>query len=126
MGILKEFKEFAVKGNVIDLALGVIIGSAFSKIISSFIEDIITPLILKPALQAAKLSNLEQLTIFGTVKYGSFISTILYFIIIAFVLFLMIKGINAANKKNKEIPVPPAEHTTTEKLLMEIRDSLKK
>jgi large conductance mechanosensitive channel len=126
MGILKEFKEFAVKGNVIDLALGVIIGSAFSKIISSFIEDIITPLILKPALQAAKLSNLEQLTIFGTVKYGSFISTILYFIIIAFVLFLMIKGINAANKKSKETPVPPAEPTTTEKLLMEIRDSLKK
>jgi large conductance mechanosensitive channel len=126
MGILKEFKEFAVKGNVIDLALGVIIGSAFSKIISSFIEDIITPLILKPALQAAKLSNLEQLTIFGTVKYGSFISTILYFIIIAFVLFLMIKGINAANKKSKEAPVPPAEPTPTEKLLMEIRDSLKK
>ncbi|HXB10718.1 MAG TPA: large conductance mechanosensitive channel protein MscL, partial [Bacteroidia bacterium] len=116
---------FAVKGNVMDLTLGVIIGSAFSKIISSFIEDIITPLILKPALQAAKLSNLEQLTIFGAVKYGSFISTILYFIIIAFVLFLMIKGINAANKK-KEVPLPTAEPTTTEKLLMEIRDSLKK
>ena len=126
MGILKEFKEFALKGNVVDLAVGVIIGASFSKIISSLIEDIITPLILKPVLQAAKLSKLEEITVFGTVKYGNFISTILYFVIIAFALFFVIKAINAANKKQKNAPVAPAEPTTTEKLLMEIRDSLKK
>ena len=102
MGFAKEFKEFAMKGNVVDLAIGVVIGAAFGKIVSSLIEDVITPLLLKPALKAAKLTKLEELTIFDTVKYGSFISAVINFVIVAFVLFLIIKGINAAKKKKEE------------------------
>ncbi len=125
MGALKEFKEFAIHGNVLDLSIGVVIGASFSKIVSSFIEDIITPMLLKPALNAAHLSKLEDLTLMGTVKYGNFIATIIYFIMIAAALFLVIKAINKA--KNKEATMaPPAELTTTEKLLTEIRDYVKK
>lgn len=124
MGMIKEFKEFAVKGNVVDLAIGVIIGGAFGKIINSVIDDVITPLLLKPALDAAHLSKLEDLTMFGTVKYGNFLSAIINFIIIAFVLFLIIKGINASKKK--EVAAAPAEPSSTDKLLSEIRDLLKK
>lgn len=124
--MIKEFKEFAMKGNVVDLAVGVIIGGAFGKIISSFIDDVITPLLLKPALDAAHLTKLEELTIFGTVKYGNFLSAVINFIIIAFVLFMIIKGMNAAKKKEEAAPAAPAEPSSTDKLLMEIRDSLKK
>lgn len=126
MGFVKEFKDFAVKGNVVDLAIGVIIGGAFGKIVSSLIDDVITPLLLKPALEAANLTKLEELTIFGAVKYGNFLSALINFVIIAFVLFLLIKGINAANKKEEEKPAPPAGPSNEEKLLMEIRDALKK
>jgi large conductance mechanosensitive channel len=126
MGFINEFKKFAVQGNVMDLAIGVIIGAAFGKIVSSLIEDIVTPLILKPALNAAHLTKLEDLTLFGTVKYGNFISTIIYFVLIALVLFVVIKALNAAKKKEEAKPLPPAEPTPTEKLLMEIRDNLKK
>ena len=124
--MIKEFKEFAMKGNVVDLAIGVIIGGAFGKIVSSLIDDVITPLLLKPALQAAHLTKLEELTIFGTVKYGNFLSATINFIIVAFVLFLIIKGMNAAKKKEEAVPATPAEPSSTDKLLMEIRDSLKK
>jgi large conductance mechanosensitive channel len=124
MGMLSEFKEFAMKGNVVDLAVGVIIGAAFGKIVSSLIENVITPLILKPALDAAHLSTIEELTAFGGVKYGLFLSAVINFIIVAFVLFLIIKGIN--NLKKKEVP-PPAAPTgpTQEELLIQIRDLLK-
>jgi large conductance mechanosensitive channel len=120
----KEFKTFAMRGNVIDLAIGVIIGGAFGKIIGSFIEDVITPLLLKPALEAANLTKLEELMLFGTVKYGNFISAIINFLIVAIVLFIMVKGINAAKKKEeaKPAPAPPADVV----LLTEIRDLLKK
>jgi large conductance mechanosensitive channel len=125
--MLKEFKSFAIKGNVIDLAIGVVIGAAFNKIVSSLIDDVITPLILKPALEAAHLTNLQELTVFGTVKYGVFISAILNFLIVAFVLFLVVKGVNAARRKEEAkpaaAPAPPPEDI---KLLMEIRDLLKK
>jgi large conductance mechanosensitive channel len=126
MGMLKEFKAFAMKGNVIDLAIGVVIGAAFGKIVSSLIEDVITPLILKPALEAAKLSEIEQLVAFGGVKYGMFLSSLINFVIIAFVLFLIIKGINTYKKKQatEEISVPKGQ--TQEELLAEIRDLLKK
>lgn len=124
MGMLSEFKAFAMKGNVVDLAIGVIIGGAFGKIISSLIEDVITPLLLKPALSAANLSRIEELTVFGGVKYGMFISAVINFIIIAFVLFLIIKGINAAKKKEVVVEAPPAG-PTQEQLLAEIRDLLK-
>jgi large conductance mechanosensitive channel len=125
MGMLSEFKAFAMKGNVVDLAIGVIIGGAFGKIISSLIEDVITPLLLKPALATANLSKIEELTVFGGVKYGMFISAVINFIIIAFVLFIIIKGINAAKKKEAVVEAPPAG-PTQEQLLTEIRDLLKK
>ncbi len=126
MGMIKEFKAFALKGNVVDLAVAVIIGAAFGKIITSFIEDVITPLLLKPALDAAHLSKLADLTIWGTVKYGNFLASIINFLVIAFVLFLIIKAINASKKKEVIAPAPPPEPSSTDKLLMEIRDALKK
>ncbi|WP_298148962.1 large conductance mechanosensitive channel protein MscL [Flavobacterium sp.] len=125
MGMISEFKAFAMRGNVVDLAIGVIIGAAFSKIVTSFIDDVLTPLLLKPALEAANLSKLEELTIFGTVKYGLFLSAVINFLIVAFVLFLVIKGINAARKKEAEAPAAPPAPSNEEKLLMEIRDALK-
>ncbi|CAM3826135.1 large conductance mechanosensitive channel protein MscL [Flavobacterium cucumis] len=123
--MLKEFKEFAMRGNVVDLAIGVIIGGAFGKIVSSLIEDVITPLLLKPALEAANLSQIEELVAFGGVKYGMFISAVINFVIVAFVLFLIIKGMNAAKKKEEPAPAAPAG-PTQEQLLAEIRDLLKK
>lgn len=127
MGFLKEFKEFAIKGNVIDLAIGVVIGSAFSKIVSSLVDDIITPAILSPALKAINAENLAQLTVPGTaIKYGSFLSAVLSFVIIAFVLFLVIKGINRMKKEEPAAPEAPPAPSPTEQLLAEIRDELKK
>src|SRR5579872_3190976 len=106
--MLQEFKAFAMRGNVIDLAVGVVIGAAFNKIVGSFIDDVITPLVLKPALDAANLSRLSDLTFLGTVKYGVFIASVLNFIIVAFVLFLIVKGINASRKKEVEALAEPA------------------
>ncbi|QGK75953.1 large conductance mechanosensitive channel protein MscL [Flavobacterium sp. SLB02] len=124
MGMFSEFKEFAMKGNVVDLAVGVIIGAAFGKIVSSLIENVITPLILKPALDAAHLSTIEELTAFGGVKYGLFLSAVINFLIVAFVLFLIIKGINHAKKKEVPPPAAPAG-PTQEELLIQIRDLLR-
>lgn len=124
--MLKEFKAFAMRGNVVDLAIGVIIGGAFGKIVGSLIDDVITPLLLKPALDAANLTELGQLTLFGTVKYGNFLSAVINFVIIAFVLFMIIKGITASKKKEAEAPAAPAEPADDIKLLSEIRDLLKK
>ncbi len=124
--MLKEFKAFAMRGNVVDLAIGVIIGAAFGKIVGSLIDHVITPLLLKPALEAANLSKLEDLTIMGSVKYGSFISAVINFIIIAFVLFLIVKGVTAAQKKEEAKPAPPAPTPADIVLLTEIRDLLKK
>jgi len=124
MGFFSEFKAFAMKGNVVDLAVAVIIGAAFGKIVSSFIEDVITPLVLKPALDAAHLSKIEDLTAFGGVKYGLFLSAVINFIIVAFVLFLIIKGLNSLKKKEEPAPNQPAAQTQ-EELLTQIRDLLK-
>ncbi|MGC4022271.1 MAG: large conductance mechanosensitive channel protein MscL [Cyclobacteriaceae bacterium] len=124
--MLKEFKAFAMRGNVIDLAVGVVIGAAFNKIVGSLIDDVITPLVLKPALDAANLSHLSDLTLLGTVKYGIFMAAVLNFIIVAFVLFLIVKGINASQKKEAEAPAAPAAPPADIQLLTEIRDLLKK
>jgi len=125
MGFLTEFKEFAVKGNVVDMAVGVIIGGAFGKIVSSFIENVITPLLLNPALEAAGLSKIEELTIWGGVQYGVFLSAVINFVIIALILFMMIRGINKL--KTPPAPAAPAAPAgpSQEQLLAEIRDLLK-
>ena len=127
MGLVKEFKEFALKGNVVELAIAVIIGAAFSAIVSSLVEHVITPLLLTPALDAAGIQDLDKLA-WGSVKYGIFLANVLKFFVVAVVLFFLLKGINRL-KRQKEEPVtaPKApEYTLQEKLLMEIRDSLKR
>lgn len=132
---LKEFKEFAVKGNAIDMAVGVIIGGAFGKIVSSLVDDLIMPPIgwliggvnfsdLKVTLPAEKIVGGIEMQA-ATINYGNFIQTLIDFIIIALCVFLMIKGLNRLMRK-KEEPAAPAEPTPTEKLLAEIRDELKK
>ena len=123
MGMFKEFKEFAMKGSVVDLAVAVVIGAAFAAIISSFVDDVITPLLLTPALNAIGATDIDKL-VWGSVKYGVFLSAVIKFIVIAFILFLVVKAINSIKKK--EPPPPPPGPSSTDKLLMEIRDSLKK
>lgn len=125
MGFLKEFKDFAVRGNVVDLAVGVIIGGAFGAIVTSLVADVITPLLLNPALEATGAKNLSEL-VWNGVAYGKFISAVINFICIAFVLFVLIRGIN--KMKKAEAPAEPAAPAgpTQEELLAEIRDLLKK
>lgn len=124
--MFKEFKSFAMKGNVVDLAVGVIIGAAFTAIVGSLISDVLTPLLLKPALEYAQLSKLEDLTILGAVKYGKFLAAVINFLIVAFVLFLVVKGINAAKKKEDAKPAEQQVLPPDIVLLTEIRDLLKK
>jgi large conductance mechanosensitive channel len=127
MSIVKEFKEFAVKGNVVDLAVAVVIGAAFAQIVGSLVDDIITPAILTPALKAAHLTNLAELVVPGTaIKYGNFLSQVISFVIVAVALFLIIKGINATKKKEEAAPSAPPVPTKEELLLTEIRDLLAK
>lgn len=123
MGLMKEFKEFALKGNVVDLAVAVVIGGAFGGIVTSLVDNVITPLLLAPALKMANAENIDKLA-WGTVKYGKFLSTIIQFVIIAFILFLIVKAMNSMKKK--EAAAPPPGPTPTEQLLTEIRDALKK
>lgn len=123
MGMLKEFKEFATKGNVVDLAVAVVIGAAFAAIVSSLVDDVITPLLLTPALKAIDAQDIDKL-VWNNVKYGRFLAAVIKFIIVAFILFLLIKGINSMKKK--EAPAPPPGPSSTDKLLMEIRDALKR
>jgi large conductance mechanosensitive channel len=131
MSIVKEFKEFAVKGNVVDLAVGVIIGGAFGKIVSSLVTDVIMPPIglllggldfkdIKIHLKPAVGKNPEV-----NMNIGTFINAAIDFLIVAFVIFLMIKGINALKRKEEAAPEAPApEPTKEEVLLTEIRDLL--
>jgi large conductance mechanosensitive channel len=125
MGMGSEFKEFIAKGNVMDLAVGVIIGAAFGKIVTSLVEDVITPALLTPALKAAQLENIEQLKTDGGILYGKFLAALIGFVVIAFVIFLLVKGVNSMRKKEAAAPATPAGPTNEEKLLMEIRDALK-
>ncbi len=127
----QEFRTFATRGNVFDLAVGIIIGGAFGKIVTSFVNDLFMPLI---SLVLGKL-NLAQLKIVLAVasgdkpelaiSYGNFIQTFIDFVAIAFVVFIMIKGINSLKKKEEEKPAAPVEPSNQEKLLVEIRDLLK-
>lgn len=131
--MLKEFKEFAMKGNVVDLAVAVVIGGAFGKIVTSFVNDVIMPPIglllggadfssLKVVLKAAT-EEAEAVTL----NYGSFVNTLVDFIIVAFAIFMVIKGLNSLKKKKEEAPPPPPPGPTKEEtLLTEIRDLLAK
>jgi large conductance mechanosensitive channel len=129
MGFVKEFKEFALKGNVVELAIAVIIGAALGTIVSSLVEDVITPLLLTPALKAAHAEDWEQLA-WGSVKYGKFLAAVIKFILIAMVLFVLIQAINRLKRKKEDkataAAAAPPELTLTEKLLVEIRDGLRK
>lgn len=123
MAFFKEFKAFALKGNIVDLAVAVIIGAAFSAIISSFVDDVITPLLLTPALNAVGAADVDKLQ-WGNVKYGLFLSAVIKFVIVALVLFGVIKFAN--NFKKKEEEAAAAAPSSTDVLLMEIRDELKR
>ena len=142
MGFLKEFKEFAMKGNVMDMAIGVIIGGAFGKIVTSLVNDLLMPLVgalignvdfttLSATLRPAVMNGEEVVKEAVTLNYGNFIQTTVDFIIVAFCIFLMIKLINKASKMVKkpeeEAPAAPAEPEPTKEeiLLTEIRDLLK-
>ena len=135
--MLKEFKEFAMRGNVIDLAVGVIIGAAFGKIVTSLVNDVIMPPVGK-LLGSVDFSNLfvsltghydtlkdAEAAGAPVIKYGVFINNIIDFLIVAFVIFLLVRTINRLQRKKEAAPPAPAEPTTTEKLLTEIRDELK-
>jgi large conductance mechanosensitive channel len=137
MGMVSEFKEFAMRGNVVDLAVGVVIGAAFGKIVASLVNDIIMPAIgyvvggvnfsdlayeLKPASVDAAGAEVAAVLI----KYGAFIQTIVDFLIIAFAIFVAVKVINSLKRKEEAAPAAPAEPSAEVKLLTEIRDALKR
>jgi large conductance mechanosensitive channel len=123
MGMISEFKDFIAKGNAMDLAVGVIIGASFGAIVNSLVADVITPALLNPALKAAQVENLADLKTGGGILYGKFMSAVISFLIIAFVIFVMVKVINSLKtKKDAAVPATP----TQEELLTQIRDLLKK
>lgn len=138
MGMMKEFKEFAMKGSLIDLAIGFVMGAAFTKVTNAFIDGIIMPMVgliqgkdlsewtfvLK---EAVKDGSGKETAAEVSIKYGTFISVVIEFIIVAFVMFLVIKAINKLKKKQEEAaPAEPAGPSSTDALLIEIRDALKK
>ena len=132
MSMIQEFKEFAVRGNVVDMAVGVIIGAAFGKIVSSLVTDVVMPPIgvLLGGVDFSKLSvTLQEATITApavVVSYGKFIQTVVDFTIIAAVIFMVIKGINTLKRRAEEAEAAPAAPPAQEVLLAEIRDLLKK
>ena len=133
MGIGTEFKEFIARGNVIDLAVGVVIGGAFGKIVTGLVDGIVMPPIglltggvdfsaLKIVLKEAGADPKKMPEV--AIQYGAFINTLIQFLIIAFVIFLVVKAINSMRRKEAEAPAAPAAPTTSEALLTEIRDAL--
>ena len=132
MKMLNEFKKFALKGNVVDMAVGIIIGAAFGKIVSSLVGDVIMPPIgvLLGGVDFSSLAiTLREATENQTaviLSYGKFINTVIDFLIVAFAIFMAIKAMNSLKKKEEEKPAAPAEPPADVKLLTEIRDLLKK
>lgn len=141
MGFVKEFREFAIKGNAIDLAVGVIIGGAFGKIVTSIIDDLIMPLVgaiigkpdfsslywvlkgdVTPGLPLEEARKIADVTIFA---YGNFVTVAINFLLLAFVIFWMVKGVNTLKKKQEEAPAAPPAPSAEQTLLTEIRDLLK-
>ncbi len=131
MGMMSEFKKFAVKGNVMDMAVGIIIGAAFGKIVAAFVGGVMMPplgmllggvdfselaLVIQPATATAEAVS---------IKWGAFVQTAIDFLIVAFAVFMVVKGMNNLKKKEEEAPAAPAEPSKEEVLLTEIRDLLK-
>ncbi len=136
MSILSEFKAFAMRGNVIDMAVGIVIGGAFGKIVASFVSDIIMPPIgmmlggvdfseLKLILKDASVDAAGNEIAAVSINYGMLINTIINFLIVAFAIFMVIKAMNAAKKKEEAAPAAPPAPSAEEKLLTEIRDVLR-
>lgn len=137
MGMMKEFKDFAMRGNVVDMAVGIVIGGAFGKIVSSLVKDVIMPPIglmlgdvnfsdLKHELKPESINDAGETIAAVTINYGTFIQTTVDFIIIAFAIFMVVKAMNNMKKKEEAAPAPaPPEPPAEEKLLTEIRDLLK-
>lgn len=131
MGMIKEFQEFAIKGNVMDIAVGIIIGAAFGNIVSSFVADVIMPPIgvLVGGIDFSNLSITIKAAAGETpavvIGYGKFIQTVVDFLIIAFSIFIVIEGLNSLKRKKEEAPQAPPESPAQEVLLAEIRDLLK-
>jgi len=131
MGFVKEFREFAVKGNVVDLAVGIIIGGAFGKIVSSLVADVIMPPIgmLLGSINFADIKLTLKDAAAGaapvTLNVGSFIQSVVDFTIVAFAIFMLVQAINRLKRKNEETPPPPAAPSKQEILLTEIRDALR-
>jgi len=133
--MLKEFKEFAMKGNLVDIAVGFVMGAAFKEVVTSFTGGIISPLIglvfdadfksLRMKLKDGALNDAGEMAGEVYLEYGTFLTNVIDFIIVAFVMFLVVKGVNKMKKKEEEAPAEPAG-PTTEELLTEIRDALKK
>ena len=137
MKFVQEFKQFAMKGNIVDMAVGIIIGIAFGKIITSLVNDIIMPPLglliggvdftdLKVTLKGASVDDAGNVINAVTLNWGTFAQTAFDFLIVAFAIFLLIKAINRMKKKDEVAPAAPPEPTKEEKLLTEIRDLLKK
>ena len=142
MAFIKEFKEFAIRGNLVDTAVAFVMGASFGKIVTAFVDGIVMPLvgmltggvdfndkklILKDAIAEVKEAGKVVVKAVPevSVKYGTFITNLIDFIIVAFAVFLVIKAINKMKKKQEEAPAAAPEPSSTDKLLMEIRDSLK-
>ena len=140
--MLKEFKEFAMRGNVVDMAVGIIIGAAFGTIVQSLVNGVIMPpiglalgnvdfsnlfVVLKDGVPPAPYAALADAQAAGavTINYGEFINTVISFLIVAFAVYLLIRSINSMNRKEEEAPAPPPEPSNEEKLLTEIRDLLR-
>ncbi|WP_455162267.1 large-conductance mechanosensitive channel protein MscL [Tannerella forsythia] len=137
MGFVKEFKEFAMRGNVLDMAVGIVIGGAFGKIVSSFVADLMTPLLgllvggvnfsdLKIVLKQAVMQGEEVISPEVAFSYGNFIQVIFDFLIIALAIFMLLKAVNKFKKKKEEASEVPAAPPADVQLLTEIRDLLKK
>ena len=132
MGMMKEFKEFAMRGNVVDMAVGIVIGGAFGKIVSSFVNDVLMPPIgvllgdmdfLILGLTIKEATDTAEAVI---IKYGSFLNTVIDFVIVAFAIFMVIRAMNNMKKKEEAAPATPPAPSKEETLLTEIRDLLKK
>jgi len=122
--MIKEFKAFIMRGNVLDLAVAVIIGAAFSAIVGSLVADILTPLILKPVMDTLGVNRLDEVAWNG-VLYGKFIATVINFLVVAMCIFMIVKGAQKMEKKKEEAPSAPPAPSKEEVLLAEIRDLLK-